>query len=104
MPFDLFIDGENLLLQAMHKQPSSFNLHQIHIRSCDSPSEKVGDPAHLNFCAFIEVKKNRRYIKLFFVSFQAMDTFVNTVLEAQGFSSRLQQYDYVSNLPQTLLC
>ena len=58
----------------------------------------------MKYCAFVDIAKSRVHLKLHFMSFEAMSSVMNSILEAQGFENRLAQYEHVSNLPNALLC
>ena len=67
------------MLAANQKQMSSFDLRRLHVRTCDTPTAKAGDASRLNYCAYLEVAK-RRHLKLHFMSFEAMNSTINSIL------------------------
>lgn len=74
---------------------NSFDLHRLHVRTCDTLTAKAGNSTRMNYCAYLEIAKSRKHLKLHFMSFGAMSSVINLILEAQGFESRLAQFEHV---------
>ena len=52
----------------------------MQVRTCDTPDEKICDPAGLNYCLMLELAKTGNYIKLHFVAFEAMDEAIGKII------------------------
>ena len=74
--FDLFLEGQNLILASAQKQMNSLDLQTLHVRTSDTPTAKAGDSSRLNYCAYLELAK-RRHLKLHFMSFEVMSSIID---------------------------
>ena len=102
--FDIYFDSQSLNLVTKSSQEICFSLRELHIRTCDSLTKKASDATHLNYCAYLEIASSKNKLKLHFMSFEAMSSIFESILNAQGFENRLAQYDHETNLPNALVC
>ena len=74
LPFNIDVEDQKIVFKNAQKPKliRSFPLKRVHLRTCDTPDEKICDPDGLNYCVMLEIAKTGNYIKLYFMSFEAM--------------------------------
>ena len=73
------------------------NLNSLQVRTCDLADYKMMDHTHKFFCLVLSHPDSHR--RMYFLNYATMMKAVDTIVLAQGSSSRLENYHLVHDLP-----